>query len=94
MCWNKIAFMIIVFADAFLPKITKLTRLETIKLNAHAACNLTPPRLVKNKCWHLNNAFLTEEEKNTHVQNDKMVCLLFNHMYDCFALHQKLGLQE
>ncbi len=63
MCWNKIAFMIIVFTDAFLPKITKLTRLETIKLNAHAACNLTPPRLVKNKCWHLNNAFLTEEEK-------------------------------
>ncbi len=76
MCWTKIALMIIVFADAFLPKITKLTRLETIKLNAHAARNITPPGLVKNKRWHLNNAFLTEEEKWL-VQDDKMVCLLF-----------------
>lgn len=56
MCWTKITFTITAFANAFLPKITKLTRLETIKLNAHTAHNLTPLWLVKTKRWHLNNA--------------------------------------
>lgn len=56
MCWTKITFTITVFANAFLPKITKLTRLETIKLNAHTTHNLTPLWLVKTKRWHLNNA--------------------------------------
>lgn len=63
MCWTKITFMIIVFADAFLPKITTFTSLETIKLKTHSTRNLTPLQLVKNKRWHLNNAFLTEEEE-------------------------------